>query len=77
MFQIHLYDVARQQRLRNMTGHGSRVGALGWNQHLLTSGSRTGHLHHHDVRVAQHLVARLHPHSQVRLSFCPGNGRAL
>jgi len=62
--EIHLYDVARQQRLRNMTGHGSRVGALGWNQHLLTSGSRTGHLHHHDVRVAQHLISRLHPHSQ-------------
>lgn len=30
----------------------------------LCSGSRTGHIHHHDVRVAEHHVATLTGHTQ-------------
>ena len=47
-----------------MTGHAARVGSLSWNQHMLSSGSRTGAIHQHDVRVAQHQVASLVNHSQ-------------
>ncbi|KAM5148149.1 cell division cycle protein 20 homolog [Mantella aurantiaca] len=62
--EVQLWDVQQQKRLRNMVSHSSRVGALSWNNHILSSGSRTGHIHHHDVRVAQHHVATLSGHSQ-------------
>lgn len=47
-----------------MTSHSSRVGSLSWNSYILSSGSRTGHIHHHDVRVAEHHVATLTGHTQ-------------
>uniref|UniRef100_A0A8C8Z4Q2 Cell division cycle protein 20 homolog n=1 Tax=Prolemur simus TaxID=1328070 RepID=A0A8C8Z4Q2_PROSS len=50
--------------LRNMTSHSARVGSLSWNSYILSSGSRSGHIHHHDVRVAEHHVATLSGHSQ-------------
>nr|DBA23583.1 TPA: hypothetical protein GDO54_014482 [Pyxicephalus adspersus] len=54
--EVQLWDIETQKRLRNMLGHMSVVGALSWNQHILSSGSRLGHIHHHDVRVAQHQI---------------------
>ncbi|XP_073400614.1 cell division cycle protein 20 homolog [Dendrobates tinctorius] len=62
--EVQLWDVQQQKRLRNMVSHSSRVGSLSWNNHILSSGSRTGHIHHHDVRVAQHHVATLTGHTQ-------------
>lgn len=62
--EVQLWDVQQQKRLRNMVSHSSRVGALSWNNHILSSGSRNGHIHHHDVRVAQHHVATLSGHTQ-------------
>lgn len=47
-----------------MTSHSARVGSLSWNSYILSSGSRSGHIHHHDVRVAEHHVATLSGHSQ-------------
>ncbi|XP_029474500.1 cell division cycle protein 20 homolog [Rhinatrema bivittatum] len=62
--EVQLWDVQQQKRLRNMISHSARVGALSWNNHILSSGSRTGHIHHHDVRIAQHHVATLQGHTQ-------------
>lgn len=61
---VELWDVNRQTRVRNMKSHTSRVGSLSWNQHVLTSGSRTGEIHHHDVRVRDHHVSSLKAHDQ-------------
>ena len=47
-----------------MDGHSDRVGALSWNRHLLTSGSRDTSIVHHDVRIAGHNVATLRQHQQ-------------
>ncbi|KAM8960860.1 cell division cycle protein 20 homolog B [Pelodytes ibericus] len=58
--EVQLWDIETQKRLRNMLGHMSVVGALNWNQHILSSGSRLGHIHHHDVRMEQHHVGSLH-----------------
>ncbi|XP_018423681.1 PREDICTED: cell division cycle protein 20 homolog B [Nanorana parkeri] len=57
--EVQLWDIETQKRLRNMLGHMSVVGALSWNQHILSSGSRLGHIHHHDVRVAEHQMGTL------------------
>ena len=61
---VELWDVNRQVCIRNMKSHTSRVGCLSWNQHILTSGSRAGVIHHHDVRVRQHHVGTLKTHEQ-------------
>ncbi|XP_040434801.1 cell division cycle protein 20 homolog B [Falco naumanni] len=57
--EVQLWDIETKKRLRNMFGHLSVVGALSWNHHILSSGSRLGSIHHHDVRVAQHHVGTL------------------
>lgn len=61
---VQLWDVEAQKRLRSMAGHAARVGCLSWNSYILSSGSRSGAIHHHDVRVADHHVATLARHSQ-------------
>ncbi|XP_063802583.1 cell division cycle protein 20 homolog B [Pseudophryne corroboree] len=57
--EVQLWDIETQKRLRNMHGHMSVVGALSWNQHILSSGCRLGSVHHHDVRMAQHHIGSL------------------
>ncbi|CAH3027422.1 unnamed protein product [Porites evermanni] len=61
---VQLWDVEAQKKLRSMAGHSARVGCLSWNSFILSSGSRSGAIHHHDVRVADHHVATLARHSQ-------------
>lgn len=61
---VELWDVIREKKLRTMTGHSGRVGSLAWNLHILSSGSRSGHIHHHDVRVAQHQQGNMAGHTQ-------------
>ncbi|XP_031413083.1 cell division cycle protein 20 homolog B, partial [Meleagris gallopavo] len=65
--EVQLWDIERKRRLRNMFGHLSVVGALSWNHYILSSGSRLGSIHHHDVRVAQHHVGTL---CQNKQSIC-------
>jgi cell division cycle protein 20 (cofactor of APC complex) len=62
---VSLYDFETQKKMRTMKGmHETRVGALAWNRHILSSGSRSGSIVHHDVRVQQHVVSRLEGHEQ-------------
>lgn len=61
---VQIWDARSSRLLRTMRGHRSRVGALAWNGHLLTSGARDGELMNHDVRVAQHVTATLIGHSE-------------
>ncbi|XP_042191780.1 cell division cycle protein 20 homolog [Callorhinchus milii] len=62
--EVQVWDVENQKRLRNMVSQTARVGALNWNSYILSSGSRLGQIHHHDVRIAQHHVATLAGHTQ-------------
>jgi cell division cycle protein 20 (cofactor of APC complex) len=62
---VTLYDFETQKKMRTMKGmHDSRVSALAWNRHILSSASRSGSIIHHDVRMQQHVVSRLEGHSQ-------------
>lgn len=56
---IQIWDVNRGRRVRCMTGHTKRVGALSWNDHILTSGSRDRSIIHRDVRIADHYTCKL------------------
>ncbi|XP_048588829.1 cell division cycle protein 20 homolog [Nematostella vectensis] len=61
---VQLWDVEASKCVRCMGGHAARVGSLSWNCFLLSSGSRSGAIHHHDVRVANHKIGTLLNHSQ-------------
>ena len=56
---VQIWDVGAMRQLRNMKGHSGRVSSLAWNKHLLSSGSRDSTVINHDVRIEQHVVARL------------------
>ena len=61
---IDLWDVTSSKLMRTMKSHTDRISTLKWNEHILASGSRTGDLFLHDVRIAEHLVAKLEGHTQ-------------
>ncbi|XP_051943450.1 cell division cycle protein 20 homolog [Hippocampus zosterae] len=61
---VQLWDVEQEKCLRSMNSHSARVCSLSWNSHILSSGSPSGQIHHHDVRVAEHHIFTLHGHSQ-------------
>ena len=61
--EVQIWDVEEGTKLRSMHGHDTRVGVMGWNKHLLSTGSRSGLVFNHDVRIAQHKVAELVSHT--------------
>ncbi|KAJ5884893.1 WD40 repeat-like protein [Penicillium taxi] len=61
---VQIWDVESCRRLRTMLGHTNRVGALAWNDHILTSGSRDRIIFHRDVRSPDQYVRRLSGHKQ-------------
>ncbi|EDU49831.1 hypothetical protein PTRG_06911 [Pyrenophora tritici-repentis Pt-1C-BFP] len=62
--QVQIWDAQTQRRLRTMTGHTGRVGALAWNEHILTSGSRDRTIYHRDVRQPEQWLRKLVGHKQ-------------
>ncbi|KAI9738112.1 MAG: substrate-specific activator of APC-dependent proteolysis [Claussenomyces sp. TS43310] len=61
---VQIWDAERTRRLRTMTGHTARVGALAWNDHILTSGSRDRLIYHRDVRAPDQWLRKLVGHKQ-------------
>ncbi|XP_069696576.1 cell division cycle protein 20 homolog isoform X2 [Periplaneta americana] len=61
---IQLWDCASMKRIRIMGGHSARVGSLAWNSYILSSGSRSGQIIHHDVRQRDHVISELSIHTQ-------------
>lgn len=57
-----------------MDGHTGRVASLSWNSYILSSGSRSGQIIHHDVRQRDHRVSVLSGHTQeVKLIYFISN----
>lgn len=61
---VQLWDVQAGKQVRSMDGHASRVGALAWNGHILSSGSRDTTIINHDVRIRDHCVGKMKSHTQ-------------
>ncbi|XP_062236634.1 cell division cycle protein 20 homolog B-like [Platichthys flesus] len=54
--EVELWDVENKQNVRRLPSHLSVVGALSWQQQLLSSGSVLGRIHHLDPRAPAPLV---------------------
>ncbi|EGO26113.1 hypothetical protein SERLADRAFT_447381 [Serpula lacrymans var. lacrymans S7.9] len=51
--RLHIYDANTLQLQRTyQQAHNQRIGAIAWNSHVLSSGSRDRMVHHRDVREA-------------------------
>ena len=61
---VQIWDVEKEKLLRTMMGHTARVGALAWNNHVLSTGSRDRTIYHRDVRVPEHHIKTLLGHRQ-------------
>ncbi|KAH8694133.1 putative cell cycle regulatory protein [Talaromyces proteolyticus] len=61
---VQIWDAESCRRLRTMIGHQNRVGALAWNDHILTSGGRDRLIFHRDVRSPDQYLRRLAGHKQ-------------
>ncbi|KAF2091209.1 WD40 repeat-like protein, partial [Saccharata proteae CBS 121410] len=61
--EVQIWDVEDGTKLRSMHGHQQRVGVMGWNKHILSTGDRSGLIFNHDVRIAEHKVAELAGHT--------------
>lgn len=62
--KVMLYDITKNSSVRNLPGHNGRVGALTWNNWLLSSGSRDKEILHRDLRCSQDFTAKLLGHKQ-------------
>ena len=62
--KVLLYDVSKGNTVRTLPGHNGRVGALAWNNWLLSSGSRDKDILHRDLRCAKDFTAKLAGHKQ-------------
>jgi len=62
--KVQLWDTHASRLVRTLRGHSGRVASMAWNQHWLSSGGRDSLIIQHDVRSANHAVARYKAHEQ-------------
>ncbi|CAN4089409.1 unnamed protein product [Withania somnifera] len=63
--EVQLWDTASNRLLRTLKGgHGSRIGALDWNNHILTTGGMDGQIINNDVRKKHSIVDTYQGHHQ-------------
>lgn len=59
-----MWNAEKCKKVLSSNSHATRVSALSWNQGMLSSGSRSGEIHHYDVRQRDMLVGSSQGHSQ-------------
>ncbi|KAL3630782.1 hypothetical protein CASFOL_023766 [Castilleja foliolosa] len=63
--EVQLWDSTSKKMLRTLKGgHVLRVGALDWNNHILSTGGMDGRIVNNDVRVRTHIVETYRGHHQ-------------
>lgn len=62
--EVQIWDAVKCTLTRTMSGHQSRVGALAWSGHTLSSGSRDRQICMRDVRSACQYTSQLIGHKQ-------------
>ncbi|XP_027200004.2 cell division cycle 20 protein fzy [Dermatophagoides pteronyssinus] len=73
-----IWDVKRQQRLRNLHNSTARISSMSWCSYILSNGTKDGEIINHDVRIASSRIGTLRGHT---LEICglkwSSNGRLL
>ncbi|XP_024369884.1 protein FIZZY-RELATED 1 [Physcomitrium patens] len=59
---VQIWDATRYRKVRTLGGHRTRVGALAWSSHMLSSGSRDRSIFQRDVRSPEDFVSKLVGH---------------
>ncbi|KAL8122324.1 hypothetical protein AgCh_018893 [Apium graveolens] len=63
--EVQLWDSTANEQLRTLRGcHSSRVGALDWNNQILSTGGMDGQIVNNDVRIRDHIVETYRGHHQ-------------
>ena len=75
---VEIWDAEKCAKIRSMQSHVERVQCLAWSEYLLASGSKSGKIHLHDVRVREHNVGVLQAHTKAVCGLTwRGDGRFL
>eukprot|EP01119_Soliformovum_irregulare_P006660 TRINITY_DN1887_c0_g1_i3.p1 TRINITY_DN1887_c0_g1~~TRINITY_DN1887_c0_g1_i3.p1 ORF type:complete len:448 (+),score=128.06 TRINITY_DN1887_c0_g1_i3:66-1409(+) len=61
---VELWDAQEQKCLRSLPGNQRRVACLAWNGPILSTGSKSGKISNHDVRIRDSLISVFDGHSQ-------------
>ena len=56
---VQLWDIKRNKKIRQFSGHQARVGCMAWNVDCLTTGSRDRTIFNRDVRSPRDFVQQL------------------
>eukprot|EP00976_Prorocentrum_cordatum_P063704 1177189-Prorocentrum_minimum.AAC.2 len=62
--EVQIWDAEASKQVRCLKGHAARVSAMSWNNHMLATAGRDTNILMHDVRIRDHLTARLESHEQ-------------
>ena len=61
---VQLWDAQKMKKVRQFKGHKARVGAMTWNESILSSGSRDRSILQYDVRDPSENISKLTGHRQ-------------
>jgi WD40 repeat protein len=64
------WDAEALKKVRTLSGHSARVGALSWNNQWLSSGGRDSVIIQHDVRSSNNVAATYTGHTQEVRMYC-------
>jgi len=62
--EVQIWDCEASKQVRSLKGHAARVSAMSWNNHMLATAGRDTNILMHDVRIRDHMTARLEAHEQ-------------
>jgi cell division cycle 20-like protein 1 (cofactor of APC complex) len=61
---VQIWDIVKTKKVRTLTGHTNRVGAIAWSSSLLSTGSRDKTILQRDMRVSSSFINKLVGHKQ-------------
>ena len=62
--EVQIWDTVKLKKVRVLSGHTARVGAMAWSTNLLSSGSRDKTIYNRDIRAKEEIITKLSGHKQ-------------
>lgn len=62
--EVQIWDTVKLKKVRVLSGHTARVGAMAWSSNLLSSGSRDKNIYNRDIRAKEEIISKLTGHRQ-------------